>query len=78
MSREEDAVNIATQPESLVKPFEPGADKSLAPRRTPSPVDVGCVDWYLYPVSRKPRQTESSRSGPRGGAAAPADGNHLA
>ena len=35
-----------------------------------NPFDVGCVDWYLYPVSRKARPTGGSRSAP-GGAAPP-------
>jgi hypothetical protein len=43
-----------------------------------SPLDLGCVDWYLYPVSRKARQTGGSRSGPRGGAAVPSRGNRPA
>ena len=60
-----------TQPAHLERlmsldPFDPAAESSARPmrkaqRREPQPrqaVDVGCVDWYLYPVNRKPRQTE--------------------
>jgi len=47
-------------------PFDPAAESSARPmrkaqRREPlarHPIDVGCVDWYLYPVNRKPRRTE--------------------
>ena len=50
-----------------LNPFELGAP----PREIASAPDVGCVDWYLYPVSRKPGSRESSRSVLRGGVAAP-------
>ncbi len=77
LSKEEDAVNIAMQPKTpgrlvTLNPFELGTAKSLPPRRVPSAPDVGCVDWYLYPVSGKQRPAEGSRSAPRGGGAAPA------
>jgi len=49
-----------------LNPFELGAP----PREIASAPDVGCVDWYLYPVSRKARPTGGSRSAP-GGAAPP-------
>jgi hypothetical protein len=26
--------------------------------RNAGPAEFGCVDWYLYPVNRKPRKTE--------------------
>lgn len=76
-SKEEVVVNIAMQPKTpgrvvTLNPFELGTPKSLPPRRVPSAPDVGCVDWYLYPVSGKQRPTEGSRSVPRGGGAAPA------
>jgi hypothetical protein len=65
-------VNIATQPRTpgrlrTLNPFDLGREKnrtarkesSREERRSASPLDLGCVDWYLYPVSRKPRQSES-------------------
>ena len=57
-----------------LNPFELGAP----PRETASAPDVGCVDWYLYPVSRKARPTAGSRSAPRGGAAVPSRGSPAA
>ncbi len=76
-------MNIAMQPRTprrlaTLNPFELGTDESLTPHRVLSAPDIGCVDWYLYPVSGKPRQTESSRSVPRAGAAGPAARNRSA
>ena len=61
------AVNVATQPRAqrTLNPFDlateqPTAARKGAPRteHNTRPADVGCVDWYLYPVNRKPRKTE--------------------
>jgi hypothetical protein len=65
----------ATQPRVpgrlvTLDPFELGAS-SRASRETASPPDLGCVDWYLYPVNGKPQSTPGSRSAPRGTAAVP-------
>jgi len=57
-----------------LNPFELGAP----PREIASAPDVGCVDWYLYPVSRKARPTPGSRSVPPAGVAAPSRGNRRA
>ena len=40
-----------------LNPFELEAP-TLEPRVTASAADVGCVDWYLYPVSRKPGRAQ--------------------
>jgi len=72
----------ATQPRApgrlvTLNPFELGAP-SRESLEAPSPFDVGCVDWYLYPVSRKARPTPGSRSVPPAGVAAPSRGNRRA
>ena len=64
-------MDLATQPPRLdrlmsLDPFDPPDERASPNRKAQSrepppvrqPVDLGCVDWYLYPVSRKPRQTE--------------------
>jgi len=53
-----------------LKPSDHGAPAREG-RDSVSPFDVGCVDWYLYPVSRKARPTGGSRGAPRGDAAPP-------
>jgi hypothetical protein len=65
----------ATQPRvpgrlMTLDPFELGSScrESVAYQ---TPLELGCVDWYLYPVNRKAVQTGGSRSAPRGGAAVP-------
>lgn len=72
-------MTAATQrraPDRLVTldPFELGAPSREMPEIA-SPLDVGCVDWYLYPVNRKARPTGGSRSAPRGAAAVPSRGS---
>lgn len=69
----------ATQPRvpgrlMTLDPFELGASsrESLADQ---PPLELGCVDWYLYPVNRKADQTGGSRSAPRGGAVVPSRGS---
>jgi hypothetical protein len=75
-------MTAATQrraPDRLVAldPFELGAPSREVPEIA-SPADVGCVDWYLYPVNRKARPIGGSRSAPRGGAAVPSRGSPAA
>ena len=59
-----------------LNPFELGTPMRELIARA-SPVDVGCVDWYLYPdpLSRKERRSGGSRSAPRGAVAEPSRGN---
>ena len=61
------AVNVATQPraQGTLNPFDLDTEQHAAARKEASrternarPAEVGCVDWYLYPVNRKPRQSE--------------------
>jgi hypothetical protein len=61
-----------------LNPFELGTDKDSSPRAATSAPNVGCVDWYLYPVNRKPRAPESSRNALGGGGAPPGGENRLA
>ena len=75
-------MTAATQrrgPDRLVtlNPFEL-APPSRAVREIASPLDIGCVDWYLYPVNRKARPIRGSRSAPRVGAAVPSRGSPAA
>jgi len=77
--KEDDIVMTAAQPKFpgrlvTLDPFELGLPIPELSARV-SPLDVGCVDWYLYPVSRKERPSGGSRSAPRGAAAAPCRGN---
>jgi hypothetical protein len=51
-------VNVATAPRNPDRPvtpesFDPGTGKESAAHNI-HPADLGCVDWYLYPVNRKP------------------------
>ena len=52
--------------------------ESRESRETASPLDLGCVDWYLYPVRGNANPTAGSRSAPRGGVAAPSRENPAA
>ena len=77
--KEDDIVMTAAPPRFpgrlvTLNPFELGIPIREVSARV-SPLDVGCVDWYLYPVNRKARPTGGSRSAPRGGAAVPSRGN---
>lgn len=72
----------ATQPRApgrlvTLDPFELGAP-CRKDGEAASLLDLGCVDWYLYPVNRKARPTGGSRSALRGGAAAPCRENPAA
>src|SRR5262249_43774114 len=62
-------VNITTlseKPSRALDPFElrtesdrpPPAEGSLGDHRIPGAIDVGCVDWYLYPVNDTARPAE--------------------
>jgi hypothetical protein len=68
-------MNIVTQSDiasHLPEPFAPH-------RRTAGAgIDVGCVDWYLYPVNRKARPPEGSRNARPGVAVAPVGEDHAA
>jgi hypothetical protein len=64
----------ATQPRTpgrltTLDPFELGASVLQSLGVVGDPLDVGCVDWYLYPVKATP--PAGSRNGLRGDAAAP-------
>ena len=68
-------MNIVTQSDTashLPEPFDPHH------RTAGAGIDVGCVDWYLYPVNRKARQPEGSGNARRGVAVAPAGEDHAA
>jgi hypothetical protein len=73
-------MNVLPQPDTknrLLEPFEAGT-RAGRRHRTESlhgDIDVGCVDWYLYPVSRKALQREALGTAPRGAAVAPAGEN---
>jgi hypothetical protein len=56
-----------------LNPFDLGGS-SRESREPPSP-DLGCVDWYLYPVSRKAHPTGNARTARRGGDSAPSREN---
>ena len=81
--KEEDVVMTAAAqrraPDRLLTldPFALGAPSREVPE-IPSPLDVGCVDWYLYPVNRKARPTGGSHSAPRARAAVPSRGSPAA
>lgn len=67
----------ATQPRVpgrlvTLNPFELGASSRAS--ETASPPDLGCVDWYLYPVNGK--APPAPRSAPRGTAAVPSREHH--
>jgi hypothetical protein len=32
-----------------------GAERGASGERNVHPADLGCVDWYLYPVDRTPK-----------------------
>jgi hypothetical protein len=61
-----------------LNPFELGTEKDSSPPVATSAHNVGCVDWYLYPVNRKPRAPESSRNAHGGGGAPPGGENRVA
>ena len=60
-------------------PFELATEKNFAAGRAlENAPDVGCVDWYLYPVNRKARPTGGSGNVSRGGGAVPSRENRSA
>jgi hypothetical protein len=72
----------ATQPRTpgrllTLDPFDLGAP-AREDRAAASPFDVGCVDWYLYPVAARARPMAGPRSARRGAAAAPCRENPAA
>jgi hypothetical protein len=66
-------MNIVTQSDIASRLLE-----AFDPHRRTAGVDVGCVDWYLYPVNRRARRPEDSSSALPGVAAAVAGENHSA
>ena len=59
MCTEELVVNVATEPGNAgravtVDRFDLRTEKESTARNI-HPTDLGCVDWYLYPVDRNPR-----------------------
>src|SRR5215831_8602370 len=48
--------------------FEPAA-LSRESLETASQLDLGCVDWYLYPITRSAGPTGGSHGAPRGNVA---------
>ena len=58
MCREEIVVNVATEPRNRALPVTPerfdfGSGEESAAHNI-QPAELGCVDWYLYPVNRNP------------------------
>jgi hypothetical protein len=58
MCREELVVNVATESRNPDRPvtvdrFDHRTEKGGAARNI-HPTDLGCVDWFLYPVNRAP------------------------
>ena len=69
-------MNIVTQPKPPGRLVTPGPLKlqtekdPTARRPTRGALDVGCVDWYLYPVSKELPPPADSHAAPSGGDAA--------
>jgi hypothetical protein len=62
MCTEERVMNVATEARKPDRPvtlerFDFGTEKESAAQIT-HPTDLGCVDWYLYPVNRNPTSRE--------------------
>jgi hypothetical protein len=56
MCREELVVDVATEPRNPDRAEPPpGRERGDVEPRNTHPADLGCVDWYLYPVNRNPR-----------------------
>jgi len=64
-------VNVTTQVARAARlmsldPFHPAAESTRPAHKVATrehgpggrATEVGCVDWYLYPVNREPRRTE--------------------
>jgi hypothetical protein len=47
-------VNV-TEKESAARKPPPGRERRDVEERNIHGADLGCVDWYLYPVDRNPR-----------------------
>ena len=50
-----DRFDLGTEKESAVRQPPRGAERGANSERNAHPADLGCVDWYLYPVNRTPR-----------------------
>jgi hypothetical protein len=58
-------MNVATEPRHPDRPvafdrIDLGTEKERAARNI-DPVDLGCVDWYLYPINRNPTSRQETR-----------------
>jgi hypothetical protein len=49
-----DRFDLGTEKESAVRTPR-GAERGASGERNVHPADLGCVDWYLYPVDRTPK-----------------------
>jgi hypothetical protein len=50
-----DCFDLGTEKESTVRTPPRGAERRASGERNVHPADLGCVDWYLYPVDRTPK-----------------------
>jgi hypothetical protein len=50
-----DCFDLGTEKESTVRKPLRGAERGASGERNVPPADLGCVDWYLYPVDRTPK-----------------------
>jgi hypothetical protein len=50
-----DRFDRGTEKESAVRKPLRGAERGASGERNVHPADLGCVDWYLYPVDRTPK-----------------------
>jgi hypothetical protein len=50
-----DRFDLGTEKDSAVRRPLRGAERSANGERNGYPADLGCVDWYLYPVERTPK-----------------------
>jgi len=49
-----DRFDLGTEKDSAVRKPLRGAERGASGERSVHPADLGCVDWYLYPVDRTP------------------------
>jgi hypothetical protein len=49
-----DRFDLGTEKDSAVRKPLRGAERGASGERNVHPADLGCVDWYLYPVDRTP------------------------
>jgi len=50
-----DRFDLGTEKDSAVRKPPRGAERGASGERNVHPADLGCVDWYLYPVDRTPK-----------------------